>query len=174
MTQATFTPKFLNPPKGNARSATIKDTDGGFWGCHPGDLSKFQVNVPVTVDYVTRTGNDGRTYYNITSIIGQQAPGNPQAGQAQRPAQFRGPAQQSRPNGQFKPRDPQESENIFICGVVNQAIAHQSYPLDSASLAALVANARAAWRGEVVQDGQGDDPPFPGSPDDYGDVDPRG
>lgn len=179
MPQATFTPKYINPPKGNARSATIRDDQNGYWGIHPGDMHKFQAGVPVTVDYTQRTGQDGKTYWNVTAIVGQQAPANPQA-QAQRGLNAGPPhpdlyKRQPQPNPQA---DPRKSEDIFVCGVVNHAIAHQSYLLDTQSLASLIQAARAAWRhgepGQRMMMNGPDEPPFPGSPDDYGDVEPRG
>ena len=154
MPQVTIIPKFINPPRGNARSASIKDENGGYWGIHPGDMSKFQQNVPVTVEYVT-SENNGKTYYNIKSIVGQQVKNSAPPRQTVQPLP-----------------DVKKAEDIFVCGVVNHAIAHQSYPLDMGQLTQLVQMARHAWRhGEP--DAQSE-PPFPGSPDDYGDVDPRG
>lgn len=143
MPQATITVKYANPPKGNARSATVKDENGDYWGVHPGSLSRFVVGQTYSVDYVERTGNDGRVYKNITKIIGQQ---------------------QAQPRQTIGQRPPQQSEDIFVAGVVNHAIAHQSYPLDSISLTKLVAAARTAWRGEVPAE----EPPPP-MENDYGD-----
>jgi hypothetical protein len=175
MPQATFTPAAVYPPKEGQRSASVKDTQNGYWGIHPGDMHKFQMGTPVTVDYTTNVARNGKTYYNVTSIVGQQPPANPQAQRREltpRETQaIRGP--QANPQA-----DPRKSEDIFVCGVTNSAIAHQQYPLDREQLALLVQMARYAWRnGEPLNlnnPGRGDEPPFPGSPDDYGDVDPRG
>ena len=32
MESATIVPKYVNPPRGNAKSGSIKDADGAYWG----------------------------------------------------------------------------------------------------------------------------------------------
>lgn len=169
MPQATLTPKFINPPRGNARSASIKDENGSYWGIHPGDMSKFTANVPVTVEYAT-SENNGKVYYNIKSIVGQQASANPQAQhQGSRP-QINAP-QMAIPNQQrplANPQaDPRKSEDIFVCGVINHAIAHQSLPLDSVSLRQVIAAARTAWRNGEPDAQSGLEAPPAESEEDY-------
>ena len=166
MPQTQIIPKYVNAPRGNARSATVKDDQGGYWGIHPGDMGKFQVGVPVTIDYTVRTGQDGKSYYNVTSIVGGlgQAPTNPQANF--QPLKGRIETKWSDTPRPFQ-ADPRKSEDIFVCGVVNSAISHQSYLLDPSSLATLVRNARAAWRdGEPNAQSQSEAPP-PESEEDY-------
>lgn len=147
--QKQITPKYVNEPRNGARSGSIKDEQGQYWGCPPEMLDQFQVGVPVTVDYSTNVAK-GKTYYNIEGIAnsGTHAPsGLPMTGHGHQPPprahpQTTYPASNYHPNGE----GPEKQENIFICGVVNNAVAHQSYPLDATSLTQLIQVARLAWR----------------------------
>jgi hypothetical protein len=144
MLQQQITPKYINPPKENQRSGSVKDESGQYWGCPPNMLHQFQVGAPVTVFYSTRTVN-GKTYHNIEAVVGAYNP--PPQQQAPLPPRVVPPPAAGHNGGpSFGGEAPEKQENIFICGVVNNAIAHQSYPLEASALTQLIQVARLAWR----------------------------
>jgi len=131
--EATITPKYVNEPRGNSRFWSVKDANGGLWSCTPEvanyikDMQAQGAAVVVTYEEKAGTGQyAGRTFKNIKSATASAQP-----------------AQKSESSGKS---EFGRSEDIFVCGVVNSAIAHQSFPVDARSLANLVANARAAWK----------------------------
>jgi hypothetical protein len=64
MPQATITPAFINAPKPGARSGSIKDETGEYWGIRPEDMGLFQRGVPAEIEYTERE-YQGKIYKNI-------------------------------------------------------------------------------------------------------------
>ncbi len=130
-------------------------------GVWPDKLAPFQphigTGVPVTINATSREGNNGRTYYNATSI---DAGGMQQAGQA---ANWQAPPQQTAqaaPNyAQQAPQAPQvdyaakeaeKVEGMFIMAVVGRAMGSGQFTMTDVKPLTLAAVE--AWRGR--HDGQ--------------------
>jgi hypothetical protein len=67
MPVATITPQWINAPKPGAKSGSIKDVNGEYWGVRPDDLSQFTSGVPAEVEYTERE-YQGRVYKNIQRL----------------------------------------------------------------------------------------------------------
>jgi hypothetical protein len=144
MNTTTIQLQYVNPRDGN-RPASVKDITGKRYSIPDWMQGQVAVGGTYSVEYETAEKNNV-VYYNIKGFVG----GKPTARQAPAPM----PQQASAlvpPQGQQQTvfhtdAEAVKAENIFVCGVVNSAITHQSYPIDEQSLAALVTAARAAWR----------------------------
>lgn len=127
MNTATITPTYVNQPKPGKKLGSIKDAAGNFYLCPPVLLAGFRVGVPTSFEFKSAPKQDGSgDWLTVTSV----------AGMAEQPVR------QQRGNA----KTPEDQENIFVCGVVNHAIAYQGYKLDVRSLTLLVQDARTAWR----------------------------
>jgi hypothetical protein len=156
--QTTIVPKFVNPPRGNARSWSIKDEAGAFWGL-PAHLSnRVQPGQPIHVSYDEKHVN-GKTYRDIRELspAGGMAP-QPQQQYAPPPSAPQAPAAQQpyRPapapaqtngngNGYYRPTSPVDAERMFVCGAVNAAIQGGQLPIDAPAVEAAVNAMRQAW-----------------------------
>lgn len=147
MNTTTVQVQYLNTAEGK-RPPSIKDTTGKRYSIPAWMFPQLQVNGTYTVQYETVDKNN-TTYYNITGFAGGLP--TPQQQPAPTPIQIAQALPMAAPHTAPLPAGPMpspdnRSEDIFICGVCNHAIAHQSYPLDTASLQQLIMNARQAWR----------------------------
>jgi hypothetical protein len=114
MPTATITPQWINAPKPGAKSGSIKDINGDYWGVRPDDLSQFTSGVPTEIEYTERE-YQGKIYKNIQRLK------NPHS-QGAHP----GPAPASRPNGvgfrpSMAPKDAQEARISLLCQAYAQA-----------------------------------------------------
>ena len=133
--EATIQPKYVNPPKGNGKSWSVKDANGDYWGCTQ-EVANYIKDMQaqgaaVVVTYETRD-YQGKTYKNIKSAAASSQP-------AARPAQQSG--------GGYD--EAQKAEDIFISGAVNQSIAAQQIAVPNADLRAwthFLTVLRQAWR----------------------------
>lgn len=147
--QVQLTPDFVNQPQKNPKFGSIKC--GATYYSVPKDmLPAFQKGVPTTVD----VEQNDKGYWNVIRVYnGAPAPQSAPVASQQYHAPVQAPpapahapaAPVAHPNGERY--EARKQEDIFVCGVVNQAIAHQSYPLDEIQLMKLVNMARQAWRG---------------------------
>ena len=104
MTQATLTPKYVNPPKPGKTLGSIKDQGDTLWLCEPGLLGSFSPGKPITVEYETMKFRDGTERPKITGVVHGATTGS-------------APAQEShRGNG----HSPNQGREIFITGVVGR------------------------------------------------------
>lgn len=157
MQTATIIPRFVNPPKGNASSASIKDKDGVYWGIPASMMAKFAANVAVTVNYEeTPPNQEGRTYRNIKSIVETPKP----------VAQAMAQSQAS------------TGRDIFITGVVQRAM--QTGKFDVTDIKRLTLATADAWdaahsprtqaNGQQAPQRREEPPPYEqGDPGPYGD-----
>lgn len=122
MLTATITPKYINPPRGSARSGSVKDADGVYWGVPTDMLNQFSAGKVVTVEYETSEYN-GKQYKNVKRISAAT------------------PAQQQ----QATAKADSTSERIFVCGIVNAAVASGKLALDPNAITDAVHAAREAW-----------------------------
>lgn len=138
-TQMTLVPEYVNPPKPGSKYASIK-CQGTYYSFPQDMLSSFQKGVPITVD----VHQNDKGFWNIQRVYNAapQPVASPAASPPAQPLQTQviNPAP-SNGGGEAK-----KSEDIFVCGVVNHAIANQSYPLDATALSQLIRNARKAWK----------------------------
>lgn len=163
MLQTTITPRYINPPKGNARSWAIKDVNGEYWGFPENLRQYFNENQPVHVSYDDRVVN-GRTFHNIKDVHaanGAPAPQQPapqpqytppSAAPAQPPARAYAPPPapalapvQSNGNSYYRPTSPVDAERMFCCGALNAAIQGGQIQLDGAQITAFVNAMRQVW-----------------------------
>lgn len=121
--QTTATISFVNPPKEQGKSGSIKAKDNTLYFVKPADLALFKPGNTYTFEYHT----DGK--WNVFDrLIEGQAPASTGNGHASG-----GPAD--------------KSEHIFVCGVVNHAIAQGVVnPLHAEQLRMAVTNAHEAWQ----------------------------
>lgn len=128
MTVAEVTVAYVNPPKGRARSATIKDTVGAYYGIDPGWQSQFSPGSTYKIEYET----NGQ-YRNVTRFKLVSAGAAPTAGAS------RGHAQ-----------DDGLAERIFVCGALNATLSNpnvQPHELAGSALVELVSKYRKVWAG---------------------------
>ena len=101
-----ITAKYVNPAKSPRGPGSVKDEQGIYWKVWPDLLSRFQVGGTYTVGYKTEqhNGKDQFTVTQIQDVTGQQL------------------SQPSVPstNGHG---DHSRDEQIYVCGIVNNAIA---------------------------------------------------
>ena len=120
---ATITVQYANGPKGNAKSGSVKDTNGGYWGI-PADKLSFWEGMKgktVAVQYEEREYN-GRTYKNIKGCMG---------------------AAQPAANG----TSSSNAEDIFVTGVVGRAMGSGQFGLsDIKALTLAAVEAYREWK----------------------------
>lgn len=126
MMQASVNVKYVNPPKGKG-PASIKDDQGNYWKFWTNKiaLDKFEVGKTYSVGYETEDyqGKEQRTITAV-SMPQEQAP--------------------KISNGH---QNGERDEFIFVCGVVNNAIAAGKIdPMSASDIASVKAAAKAAYR----------------------------
>ena len=127
MTQATVTPKYVNPPKPGKTLGSIKDQGDVLWLCEPGLLGSFSPGKPVTVEYETMKFRDGTERPKITGVV--HGTTNGAAPTHETP----------RGNG----HSPNAGREIFITGIVGRAMGSGKFPIED--LNKLTFAAAAAW-----------------------------
>jgi hypothetical protein len=153
--QVTITPKYVNEPKPGKKNWSIKDQGDVYYSIPPDMAPSFKVGQPVTVDYQSKDFG-GRSINMVERVYAAQAPMQ----QAPLPPQVLANLANGSPAPQVRNGDPR-SEDIFVAGVVNNAIAYQSHPVDGRSLSVLVQAARWAYRhGEPATNDEFGDAPF--------------
>lgn len=133
--QITVKTVYLNPEKKNDK---IVDTQGVSWYVPHNLANQLQVGASATVGYEVNNFNGG----NLNMV--KRVDLNGSAPLQSQPAQQAAPSPAPRQNGNGSSHD--RDEQIFVCGVVNNAVSGQQYPTDPASLAQLIRNARQGWK----------------------------
>ena len=127
-------PKFVNPPKGNQTSGSIKTADGAYYNVPPAMLNQFQPNNSYTVEYTEKAGTGqwaGKTFRSITKIASTEA-APPQANTGG--------------GGGYGAHDAATKENIFVCGAINNAIRGDQLSInDRDALKLALENLHWAW-----------------------------
>lgn len=137
MPEAVLTPKYVNPPKGNGKSWSVKDANGEYWYCAP-EVANYIKDMmgqgaSVAVVYTTKPREDGGEWKTIKS--------------ASASAQQARPAQQAAGGERYD--EAQKAEDIFISGAINHAIAEGQLVIPNASVQAwthYLMVLRSAWR----------------------------
>lgn len=144
--EATVTPKYINEPRGNAKSASIKDADGTYWGIPPAMMSSFRVGQPYIVKYDVTDSKDGtRQFKNIksaTPVGGASVVAMPQK------------EVRTGHGGGFNSTDTATAERIFVCGILNAAVRSGACSIEAEELARVVRESRAAWAETFGKDGK--------------------
>lgn len=109
MTVAEVTVAYVNPPKGRARSGSIKDTDGGYYGiAWPAMQNDFKPGGTYKIEY-----EQNGQYRNVTrSKLVSAAP----------------PVASAHSGGGG---DPQLAERIFVCGAINATMSNPNVNINS-------------------------------------------
>jgi len=124
MTVTEITVAYVNSPRGNAKSATIKDTGGAYYGIDPKWQSQFTPGVTYKLEYDTDPTGKYRNVKRFKAIGGAPAP----AGHAA--------------------SDPGLAERIFVCGALNAMLSNPNtrpLELNIGQLTALTNVCRDAW-----------------------------
>jgi hypothetical protein len=117
MPAATIIPAYINAPKPGAKSGSIKDQNGDYWGLRPEDMSQFAVGVPAEIVYTERE-YQGRVYKNIQTLKSPHSTGqHPGPAPALKPPQTNGVG--FRPS--MAPKDAQEARISLLCQAYAQA-----------------------------------------------------
>jgi len=101
MPTTDVTVAYVNPPAEGKKRGTIKTTEGVYYGVWADKLSGFQKGKTYTIQYDEEEYN-GRMYRSVKSNKGEVGGGSV--------------------NGKGGGDDPRRSEDIFVAGVVNNAI----------------------------------------------------
>ena len=64
-----ITVAYVNPPKGNARSGSIKDVNGIYYSVWPDKLDQFEVGGRCTIEYEEKQANNGNFYKTFNRIV---------------------------------------------------------------------------------------------------------
>ena len=127
MTQATLTPKYVNPPKPGKTLGSIKDQGDTLWLCEPGLLGSFSPGKPITVEYETMKFRDGTERPKITGVVHGATNGS-------------APAQEApRNNG----HSSNQGREIFVTGIVGRGVGGGTITLETFD--AWVSKALLAW-----------------------------
>jgi hypothetical protein len=127
--------RYVNAPAEGKRMGSIKTTGGDLFFVDPAQLGLFQPGHSYSIEFSEREWQ-GKTYRTVTSITNGSG-ATVSVSPAPRPRTF--PARET---------SPAEAERIFTAGIVNASIAAgKCEPQSAASIMAIVAAARAAWRG---------------------------
>jgi hypothetical protein len=130
MSTATVHVRYVNQPGEGKKLGTIKDVDGVVYGVAPEKLSLFQPGHQYSVEYSEREWQ-GRTFRTITAVSNGSGVSIPLP--ARRPP--------------FRETSPVDAERMFVCGLLNAAVAAGKVePISAASIIGCVQAARAAWR----------------------------
>lgn len=145
--QATVSIATVYPPGPGKTNWAIIGGDGVRYSVPPKFSNLLAQGQSVALDYQVKQFN-GKEARMVDTV---HVMGNGQQQSQAQPPQQQAPSPPPRANGNgsatpFDQAETRKAENIFICGVVNSAITHQSYPLDEGSLALLINAARTAWR----------------------------
>lgn len=147
MPQATITVQAKQSPAIGKKQGKIQDTTGSLWNVWGDKLQNYREGVTYDITYDEQEFNDKR--YNLITK------GNPSNGSSAAPpiqAAHRGLAQPKPADGWPGPVTNQpnaKDEMIFVCGVINNAMANANVnPFETTltELIAMVDKARSAWR----------------------------
>ena len=152
---ATITAQYVNPPRGNAISGNVKDTQGNSWGVPASQLYRFQPGGTYQIMYWQKAKPQGGAWNNVVSVNGEDlgeraAPQQMPAQQAQAPLPPQQPAQQ--PMQQplaSSPPPPSVSQHdkemyMFIMGVVGRSMGSGKFEANDIKVLTLAASD--AWK----------------------------
>lgn len=171
--QAQIIPQYVNP-RSQQSGANIKDVNGAKWYIPDSAVALFQPQVPVNIEYDSRTSRRGTAYQTVTAVNGQAVGRGPQAQSV--PPQYATPppsgyvpvaptapiAPAVAPQATVQP-SMDKSEEIFVTGVVQQAMSTGKY--EASDIPLLAKAATQAWRERTQYQQNGSDPSEPPPPE---------
>ena len=134
MTTATVTVKFVNQPNPGKKMGSIKTSELGVIFVWPDKLSQFTPGNKYTIDYADEGGFKKLVKVGGT-VVDNTPPASPTATTQEPPWEP--------PGNEHREYDVQEC--IFICGLINNAVASGKIDLNAVSIAALMSAGRQAW-----------------------------
>ena len=168
MPTATIKVAYVNPPKEGAKSGSIKDTDGAYWGALPPILNQVAKGSTLDIEYTEKTAQSGKVFRDIKRIIPRSQPAQsaPQPGNGAQPKSAYTTGANDRA--------------IFVTGVVGRALGSGQFGVADIVTLTLTADqafdaleAKRAGRSlptnasRIAQARRGEPPP-PESEDEYG------
>lgn len=152
--------QYVNQPKGNAVSGSIKDANGDYYGVHKSALNRFQEGAEYEFDFSTNgafRNIDVKTIQPIASARPQQ---RAQAHEQRQDVQRSGPVEPQRQphgggngnGGNYRPTHPRDARRMFICSQMNALItSHQVQP-NTQSIADAIAMLAEAYDATIGQE----------------------
>jgi hypothetical protein len=145
MPKETITVKYLNPPREGKKRGSIKTTDDRFFGVFPETIHLFNVGGTYEIEYT-----DGE-YANVkpgsvkqvassAPLVPAVAPPPPRAGEG-----GEGEALAHVRTDYFRQTHPIDAERMFVCSLLNAAIAKGLVTLDRKQLAETTLMLRGLW-----------------------------
>lgn len=141
MNQDRITVAGITPPAVGKKQGKVIDTVGRSWNVWGDKLANYQMGKTYDITYEVNEFNDAKfnvikTLKPVMEASGLSGPG------MQQPAQ----AAVQRPIGT---QTTQKDEMIFVCGIINNAVANQNinpFELTATELITMVEKARQVWR----------------------------
>lgn len=137
----TVTVQYVNEPKGNAVSGSIKDTNGDYYGVHKSRLHDFAVGQAYEFDFsVSDSGYrnvDVKTIQPLAAARPQQrAQAHEQRQDVQRSAPVEPPKNgNGNGNGYYKSTDPKDAKRMWMCSQLNALITSRQVVISTEGIA---------------------------------------
>lgn len=146
MSQTTITVADITPPEIGKKQGKITDTEGNRWNCWADKLQNYRMGV--TYDIVYETNEFNNKQYNVIKTAN---PSNaaPRVAAPKSSDDWPGPAPRQAPPSSQQVAPNAKDEMIFVCGIVNNAMANTNinpFIITLTELIAMVDKARSAWR----------------------------
>ena len=129
MLTSQVTVDYVNEPRDGKPFGSIKTKELGYVSVHPDNLGLFTKGQKYSINYETVVKGD-REHHNFKSL----ANGFPEH---DLPKAFQKSSQRS--------SEDATPERIYVCGIINSAIAHGGFALTLTNLVELTNTARSAW-----------------------------
>ena len=129
MLTSQVTVDYVNEPRDGKPFGSIKTKELGYVSVHPNDLGLFTKGQKYSINYET-VSKGNREFRNFISISN----GFPEH---DLPKAFQKPVARS--------SEDATPERIYVCGIINSAIAHGGFALTLSALVELTNTARSAW-----------------------------
>jgi hypothetical protein len=128
MPTGTITVKYVNQPKPGKKKGTVKTADGQMFGVWADKLAQFSPNMIYEVEYSEEMWQ-GQTYRTITKATSKSAAQAPTNGA----------------RNTYRETSPGDAERMFVCSLLNAAIAAGKLQLGSEALVSAIKTTRSAW-----------------------------
>ncbi len=130
MPTGTITVKYVNPPKAGKKKGSIKTADGQMFWVWANKLPEFTPDMIYEIEYSEEQWN-GETFRTVTKATPKATP----------PTQANGVRTNS-----YRETSPADAERMFVCSLLNAAIAAGKLQLSAESLVAAIKTTRTAWQ----------------------------
>ncbi len=130
MPTGTITVKYVNQPKAGKKKGSIKTADGQMFWVWANKLPEFTPDMIYEIEYSEEQWN-GETFRTVTKATPKTTP----------PVQSNGVRTNT-----YRETSPTDAERMFVCSLLNAAIAAGKLQLSAESLVAAIKTTRAAWQ----------------------------